>query len=296
MRSVFSEYHPTANFVYFTCVLLFTMFITNPVILAVSFVSSFFYSMYLGGTKTLKISLKAIFPMFLLVMIINPLFNHNGATILGYFSDGNPFTLESVVYGFVSAFLMSSVMLWFLCINKIITSDKIIYLFGRISPVLSLLISMILRFIPKFKTQFQLVRAAQHCIGKDVSDGTIFQRIKNAVRIFSIMILWSMENSLQTADSMKSRGYGLSHRTAYSPYRFEKRDGIFLIFMFLCTIIVLWGALNGNLDFYYFPLVSNINTDIYSLIFYVVYLIMCVIPLILDIKENRKWKYIQSKI
>lgn len=296
MNSVFSEYHPITGFIYFSCVLIFTMFITNPVILAISFIFAFFYSVYLGGKKTLKFSLKVILPMFLLVMIINPLFNHSGATILTYFPDGNPLTLESVIYGISSAILMSAVMLWFSCINKIVTSDKIIYLFGRIAPVLSLLISMILRFIPKFKTQLQLVRSAQRCIGKDISNGTIFQRIKNAVRIISIMILWSMENSIQTADSMKSRGYGLPHRTAYSPYHFQKRDGICSTVLLLSTIIVLIGTVNGNLDFNYFPLISDIKTDVCSIVVYAVYFVVCFMPLILDIKEDRKWKYIQSKI
>ena len=105
------------------------------------------------------------------------------------------------------------------------TSDKFVYLFGRLIPALSLVLSMALRFVPKFQAQFHVVSEAQRCIGRDVSDGGVIRRIRNAVTIFSIMLTWSLENAIETADSMKSRGYGLPGRTAFSIYRFDDRDG-----------------------------------------------------------------------
>ncbi len=272
------------------------MFINNPIILVISVVSSVLYTIYLNKLKALSFLLKAVLPMFFLISFINPLFNHRGATIVFYFYDGNPFTLESLIYGLVSAFMMSSVMMWFSCINEIMTSDKIIYLFGRIAPSFGLLISMTLRFIPQFKNQFKCVRSAQKCIGRDISDGNIFQRIKNAIRIISIIILWLSETSIQKSDSMKSRGYGLPKRTSFSPHRFEKRDIIFIVVLILFSSCILVGVVNGYMEFYYFPIISDISLDIYSIIIYCAYFMICLIPLLLDIKEDRKWKYIQSKI
>lgn len=295
-NDTFSEYHPTVIFTYFALVLLFSMFVMNPVFLAISFFAALSYALYLGRTKTLKMLLKVILPMFLLIAIINPLFSHGGVTILAYLPDGNPFTLESVIYGTAAAFLMSSVILWFSCVNKIMTSDKIIFLFGRIVPTLSLLISMILRFIPKFKAQLKQVRASQHCIGRDITDGSIFRRIKNAIRIISVMILWSMENSVETADSMKNRGYGLPNRTSFALYRFEKRDAVFILFLICCGIYVFVGAVGGYVDYDYFPSLSSISVGIYDFSLYAVYLVMCLTPVAVDIKEDRKWKYIKSKI
>lgn len=296
MHSVFADYSPITCFIYFLTVSLTVMFINNPLILSISFITAFIYSIYLGGKNTLNLLIKTILPVFLTITIINPLFNHEGATILLYLPDGNPLTFESLIYGVVSAFLLSSVILIFFCFNKILTSDKVIYLFGRITPTLSLLISIILRFIPKFSSQFKKVKSSQYCIGKGVKNGNIIQKIKNCVRIISIMILWSMENSIQTADSMKNRGYGLQHRTSYSNYKFEKRDIIFIIFLTIFSLIIIFGLFNGYLEFYYFPVISNISNDIYSITLYIIYLILCLMPLILDIREDRKWKYIQSKI
>ena len=104
------------------------------------------------------------------------------------------------------------------------TSDKFVYLFGRVIPALSLVLSMTLRFVPKFKAQIQVVSEAQRCVGRDVSNGSVLQRLRNGITILSIMVTWALENAIETADSMKSRGYGLPGRTAFSIYRFDSRD------------------------------------------------------------------------
>ena len=134
-------------------------------------------------------------------------------------------TLESIIYGLVAAVMLAAVMMWFSCYTEVITSDKFVYLFGRVIPGLSLVLSMALRFVPKFKEQIGIVTEAQRCIGRDVSQGSLFRRTSIAVTILSIMVTWSLENAIETADSMKSRGYGLPGRTAFSIYSFDGRDG-----------------------------------------------------------------------
>jgi energy-coupling factor transporter transmembrane protein EcfT len=89
------------------------------------------------------------------------------------------------------------------------TSDKFVYLFGRIIPSMSLLLSMTLRFVPRFIAQIKVVSNAQKCVGRDASNGGVVQRVRNAITILSIMVTWALENAIETADSMKSRGYGL---------------------------------------------------------------------------------------
>ncbi|MEG2680034.1 MAG: energy-coupling factor transporter transmembrane component T, partial [Oscillospiraceae bacterium] len=77
-------------------------------------------------------------------------------------------------------------------------------------------LSMALRFVPKFREQAKVVSNAQRCVGRDVSNGALIQRARHGVRMLSILVTWALENAIETADSMKSRGYGLPGRTAYS--------------------------------------------------------------------------------
>ena len=115
-------------------------------------------------------------------------------------------------------------ILWFSCYNQIMTSDKFIYLFGRIIPAMSLMLSMALRFVPHFIAQLKVIRNGQKCVGMDVSNGKWFKKVRYALNMVSILVTWALENAIETADSMKSRGYGLKGRTAFSIYRLNRRD------------------------------------------------------------------------
>lgn len=296
MTDAFSKLHPTVNFIFFAFVLVLSMFVMNPVCLALSLVCAFVNAVYLNGIKTVKLCLKFIMPMMLLIILINPVFNHQGVTILMYFPWDNPLTLESIIYGIASAALLSSVVLWFSVFNSVITSDKLVYLFGRIIPSLSLVLSMSLRFVPKFSAQFKNVRNAQRCIGRDISDGSVINRIKNGIRIISIMLSWSMENAIETADSMKSRGFGLKGRTAYSIYRFDRRDLTVLIIVALLGVTVSVSAITGVIDFNYYPSIKGNLTDALSLATFFLYGILMLIPTILNAWEGIKWKRLRSAI
>ena len=216
MGDAFSRYHPLVNFLFFALVLAYSMVLMHPVCLAVSLTGALVYAGELGGRRALAGHLKFALPVLLLAAIVNPAFNHAGVTILTYLPSGNPLTLESILYGLAAGAMLCAVVLWFVCFNAVITSDKFVYLFGRVIPALSLVLSMTLRFVPLFRRQLEVVRQAQFCIGRDASCGSVWQRVRRAVTIFSIMVTWALENAIETADSMKSRGYGLRGRTAFS--------------------------------------------------------------------------------
>ena len=102
MKDTFSTYHPLLNMLYFVGVIGVTVFVVHPVILAISLFGGIAYSVLLKGwKKTVKFNLIFSIPMMLIVALMNPMFNHYGVTIIGYLHNGNPFTLESCVYGLV---------------------------------------------------------------------------------------------------------------------------------------------------------------------------------------------------
>lgn len=289
-RDTFSSFHPIINFLYFALVLIFTMFLMHPVSLLISLVCALTYAVNLNGRKAVRFSLRVMLPMMLIAAIVNPAFNHEGVTILTYLPSGNPLTLESILYGIAAAIMLASVIMWFSCYNAVMTSDKFVYLFGRVIPALSLVISMTLRFVPKFKSQLQVVSEAQRCVGRDISNGTMLQRIKNAITILSIMVTWSLENAIETADSMKSRGYGLPGRTAFSIYRFDDRDKAALCWLCSCGFYIFSGWMAGGLSWQYYPIVKGALAGTFPISFQLVYLALCLTPVIVNAVENRKWK------
>lgn len=292
----FKTYHPIVNFTYFTFVIGYSMFLMHPLSLAISLISGFMYSIVLSGKRAVKRNLAFMLPMLLIMALINPAFNHEGATILNYLPDGNPLTLESIIYGLCAAVMIASVICWFSCYNIIMTSDKFIYLFGKIIPSLSLILSMSLRFIPRFKAQLKIVSIAQRCIGRDASNGSIIQRAKHGLSILSIMVTWCLENSIDTADSMKSRGYGLPGRTAFSIYFFDKRDKKALILILLLGIYIMLGIFFDAMYFGYFPSIKGAEFTLYGCTVFGAYLFLCIYPIIIELKEVRKWKALRSKL
>ncbi|MBO3445422.1 energy-coupling factor transporter transmembrane component T [Clostridium sp. CCUG 7971] len=293
MSNSFKSFHPIVNFYYFTTVILFSMFFMHPVFLVISFISSFIYSVSLNGIKAVKFNILYMIPLLIFSALINPAFSHAGVTILTYFKNGNPLTLESIIYGLAAAVMFISVILWFSCYNAVMSSDKFIYLFGRVIPGLSLIISMVLRFVPTYKAQIKEISNAQKCIGRDVTSGNLIQKARNGIKILSIMTTWALENAIETADSMKSRGYGLKGRTSFSNFRFDNRDKITFITMVILTIIIFIGSLRGENTVVFFPAIKSNPITTFSVVVYLSYLCLCLVPVFLDIKEEIKWKHLQ---
>ena len=292
----FKTYHPIVNFVYFVFVIGFSCVFMHPVSLTISLLSGFTYSVMLKGRKALKTNLIYMIPTLIFASLINPAFNHEGVTIIEYLPSGNPLTLESVVYGLAAAMMIVSVICWFSCYTEIMTSDKFIYLFGRIIPSLSLIISMTLRFVPRFSAQLKVVANAQRCMGRDVSNGSIIKRAKNGLSILSIMTTWALENAIDTADSMKSRGYGQPGRTAFSIFNFDKRDRKAFLYIMVLGIYTLIGGISGGMYFRYFPSIKANAFSLFGLSVFVAYGALCMCPILIEIWEVSKWKAIESKI
>ena len=296
MMDRFANYHPLVNFLYFGLVIGFSMMLNHPLAQAISVFSACMYAVQTQGRQAVAFCLKCCLPVMLMTAFVNPAFSHEGITILLYFPTGNPLTLESILYGLSSGVMIATVMLWFLNFNRVITSDKFIYLFGRIIPAMSLVLSMTLRFVPKFKAQMDLTVDAQKSIGRDISEGSLWHRTKIAITVLSIMVTWALENAIETADSMKSRGYGLKGRTAFSIYRFDDRDKMALLYLGFCGFYLLSGMIVSAFGFRYFPSIRYIGLNPVTLSFQFVYLILCLMPVVLNWAEERKWKAIHSKM
>ncbi len=293
-RDTFSSCHPTINFLYFGLVLLFTMCFDHPLTRFVSLAGALCYDLYLNGKKAAGFTLKYMVPMLLLTALINPTFSHEGVTILWYFPNGNPLTLESILFGGAAALMLVAVVLWAACYNTVMTSDKFVYLFGRVIPALSLVLSMTLRFVPKFRAQIHSVSESQRCVGRDISNGTVLQRLKNGVTILSIMVTWTLENAIETADSMRGRGYGLPGRTAYSIYRFDERDRYTLLWLAFCGVTIVGAWIAKGFYWRWYPSVKFTPFLPIVIFFHLVYFTLCFTPLAMDLWADRRWKQLMK--
>ena len=295
MHHEFEKYHPLVNFLFFTFVILLSMFFLHPITLGISLLCSFAYSFLRDGRKTFRLFF-VLLPVCLGAAVINPLFSHEGVSILGYFPSGNPLTLESICYGFAAGGMLAAVMSWFSCYHRVMTGDKFIYLFGRIFPAASLLLSMILRFVPLFGARAREVFYSRACIGKGSAGKSVKHRVRQGGVALSSLITWSMEHAMETADSMAARGYGRPGRTSYSIYRIARRDLAALGWILLtggCSAV--FGIL-GFYSYYYFPVMKSPISFEARLIPQFTYLLLCLTPVLIECWEEYRWKYWRSRI
>ena len=289
-QAAFSACHPAVIFLYFTLVLLFSMFLMHPVCLLISLFCAVCCLSVLTRGHGLWRSVAWVLPVVAVTALINPLFNHAGITVLCYLPHGNALTGESLVYGLAAGIMLAAVLVWFQCCSRVLRSDQFVYLFGRIIPALSLVLSMALRLIPRFRAQLKAVSEAQQGLGRDVFKGTLRQRLRTAVTVFSVTLTWALENAIETAQSMKSRGYGLPGRTSFSICRFTRRDRMALAWLLMGGFYVFCASLSGALGFTYYPTLQGAAITPFTVSVFLVYLAVSLTPVFFHWKEAGQWR------
>ena len=274
----------------------FAMVFMHPVCLMISLVCALSGWCLLQGKKAIRGFFCFLLPIALVMTVINPLFNHRGITVLEYLPDGNPLTLESIWYGLSQGMMLVGVIIWFSCFSAVMTADKIMYLFGKTIPSLSLIFSMTLRFVPYLKEEYNHIRNARRCMGFSTEKKGFFRRARDGISLFSMMITKALENSIETADSMKSRGYGVSNRTSFSVFQWGKRDCGLLVWLLVTGGYTLVGAFVGGLHFRYFPSVTALVSTPFEISLLVSYFLLCISPVILELEEVRRWNSLHSNM
>ena len=275
----FERCHPAVNLIFFAAVLVGMITFQHPVFLVISFFCAFAYSIKRNGLKALVFNL-CLLPLVGAFALYYGSYTHFGMTVLRQNMVGNNMTLESLVYGAVLGVTGAGVCIWFSCVFSVFTTDKVVYLFGKVSPRLSLFLAIALRMIPRIKKEAKRINMAQQGIGRGANQGNLWQRFRNSLRIVSMLITWTIDSLTIASESMRSRGSSLRGRKAFSIYRFDNRDRLFVIGLFLCLTLTMMAMLLGQTDIVYDPKI--IWTQVNPL-FCIGYGILCLMPLGLEL-------------
>ena len=236
----FSLLHPGVLTLFFASVIVITLLSYHPAILGLSFVAAAVGAVRYLGLQVFVRLLAWLIPMAGIVLLFNTLFNRRGATELFTLYPTLPelfgqqvqqqqqitFTLESLLFGLCIALMLAAIILWFRLYQEFITTDKFLYLFAPLAPTMALSVAMVQRWIPLTHYRWQQIRTAQKALNPDVlhdkgHQGSRSNRHKQSrlgsyrslTRSLSTLMSWSMEDAIQTADSMQARGY-----SSYSSY------------------------------------------------------------------------------
>lgn len=284
MKMAYANTHPVVCAGYVFVLLFLTMITMNPCLVVVSFLASFFYSC-LAEQKFLgkRLMLSAL-PILLFAVFIMPVFYHNGVTPLFYIND-MAVTLETIRYGVVMSLLLLAVIQWFQVWNVWIDSERFLYLFGRISPTLALLISMVFRFIPLLIRRFREIHDVQKGMGYTSEQTSRIDKGRMLGKELSILVSWSLEHSMDTSISMEGRGYGIGKRSCYHLFQWKLRDTILMVMELGLGISVFVTIKAGAFDTYYFPMFQVRAIHTVAGIGIGCYAVLLALPLLLEGKE-----------
>lgn len=281
----FSKFHPAVCLLFFIFVIAVTLVYINPVYSAASLVCALLYSLRLLGVRRTASQLKFAMPVIILAAVFNMLFCKYGQTVLFTIADV-AFSLEPLVYGACIGVMLCAVIVWFSAYSEIITSEKFTALFGRFAPNLVLTFSTSLRFLPLMIKTASDLKEAQQGIGNETKG------LKNTMRRFSALVSISLEQSIETAQTMRARGFkkGMRH---YSPYKFRSADAVFIVISAVLCAVQVYAMVRGAFDFEYYDnlRISGVNIPVL-----VLWLVLCLMPLVTDLSEDIRWRLLKSKI
>lgn len=289
MESGFRGYHPYIIFFYYICAAILLMYFNHPLFLCVAFLLFIAVNGCHDRCASLKKWTVPFIWMSVFFILLNALFVSRGTHILFYFR-GNQVTLEAIVYGVVMAITVLSIMMLFTSFNLILNGNKFLYVFSKFLPRTALLLLLALRFIPLLRKRFAEISAVQRVRGTSMSVGSIRERARNGMLMVQVLLTWSLEEAIQTADSMKARGYGIGRKSSYIPYKMGKRDWIWGTTLLLLSAFCLWGGIFGYGKIMIYPQLGTLHLYPLDWILLSCMTIILSFPLLVEGRERLRWR------
>ena len=284
-RNPFATYHPAVAFVFLACAIVISMAALQPVFVALSFLGALACSVVCRGARATAGSFVWIVPLWLVVAIANPLFSASGSTEILRIGVRAVY-VESLVYGACSGGMLASVFLWFSSYAACMNSANTMALFGNVLPIVSLMVSQVMRLVPQFVARGRGIAAAQDAVSA-AAPQTKRQQTAGRLRIVSVLMGWGMEDGIERSDALRARGYDCgARRTTYKRYRFGRADASVLAAIVVLAAVAGACAAAVCLRFSFYPTLSGWG----AWWAYLPYALLMAVPSALRFKEWLLWR------
>ncbi len=269
-----------------------TLMISHPIHAALLVIILSFSLAVFGGVSELKSLLKFWIITGIMIIIINPLVSTQGATVL--YRTALPIvgririTAESLAFAGAMVLRLFSMVLSIKLFGLSIDRDDFFGYLSRYMNKLVLTMSMTVNMIHRLRVETQRVKEVMEMRGLDLKSGGFIRRIKAHYPLIKVVLISSLEGSVNRAEALYSRGYGKGKRSFYREIKMESKDRLHLASLCIYACVLVWGIFKGWLGFIYFPSLAK-QSDFSSL-----YFIVHGLSLIILIEATRRcsaWKF-----
>jgi energy-coupling factor transport system permease protein len=282
--------HPLVVFAYYAGLGLLCMLLFHPYFLGIALLLLISQAFMLDEHNTLRKWAVAYTVIGITILLWNPVFSHRGTRVLFYIWD-TPIVWEAIIFGFTMMLLVLCILVLFVNYNALIGSLKFIYLFARFAPKTTVMIAMATRFVPLLRSRLSEVTNVQRTRGFSVNQGGWNERLRSGMRLLQATLVWSLEESMHTADALAAKGYGSRKRSTYAYYRMDSFDSVVIALMLLCLLvcIYLWFRGYGVLAIYPALAVDWMGTSMVWMQLFV-FISYLMIPIIVEIRGRLLWR------
>ncbi len=291
----FNDLHPFSLLLYYFLIFTGLMLFQHPVYLFVSLIFLIGHNMMVDRGQRWSQWIKPTFIFALILFLVNPIFNRRGTHLLFYFY-GKPVLLESLIMGAMIALSLIAVVALFASMNQILTVGKISYLISKFTYQWRILIVLSMRFIPRLRKQLEEMLAIQELKFSQEKDLSLRQRLEHGMKLVSMLLTASLEGSIQTADSMTSRGYGQGEESFYEYYYIKVKDKVLIFLMVIIFIALIYLTFQSYTRLTLYPSLENWQWGWGHSLGLLLWSGLLAVPLIMEGVEKIKWHSYQSKI
>lgn len=282
--------HPFVMFFYYICIGFFAMFFNHPIFLLAGCLALIAVNLTHDGGRSMKQWAPLMIVMSVLIIAINPFINSRGTNVL-FTVFGKHVTFEAVLYGIVTALSLLMILLLFISLNMVLNGNKLLYIFARILPRTAFLVMMSIRFVPLLKGRLVEIQDVQRFKGMTMMQGSLRERAKSGMSMLQILLSWSLEEAVETADSMKARGYGTGKRRPYIPYRMTKSDKCWLGYLVVLFALSAAGGFMGYGKIIIYPELGTLHLTSLDWAVFASGMAIALFPVFVEGREQLKWHY-----
>lgn len=260
---------PIPIIISFLAVMSIIIFIGNPIYIATTlvYVAGMLYT--LRDRRSLKKSFIQGLYFIAIAVTINLFMSSNGKTLLFRtsrigFIGRLDISVEEVAFSLVSSMKIISLFMLMNAYSAIMDFDQLFYLLSKCFSKFSLTISIIYNMIFKMRSDMTRIQGVLKTRGVDFEERNIIKRSKNYYFLIKILLISSLEGSIDYAQSLYSRNYRSGKRTSYKDFDYGFKDALITAIDAALIGFMLVSIKTDTLGYQFYPRLDKFEImDIY---------------------------------
>ena len=294
------SFHPLTMMAYALVLVYLALASNHPVLLLSLYVVLLVHILLVDAWAAYKTFALFLLFMTVLIILINPLFSRSGSTVL--FSlpavpvlGQIPVSLEAILYGVDMSLRLLVVMTVFFLYNQSVNPDRAFVLLARLAPGSAMLVTLATRLIPYLAVRFREIKEVQQTRGVDFDRPGLKHKISSYYPLLKVLLLNSLENSLNLAEAIQSRGYGSGPRSYYSGVRVQLRDVLVLVSSLAALALGVAMLTLGWGRYEFYPELSPLYTGPQQVCAFACLVLATALPALLN-WGWKSWPYLRWKL